>query len=615
VWLGACGVQPAPAQSGTGIITTLAGATPAGGAPVRGFGGDGGPGTSALLALANLQNDCGDPTRFEQTTHLAVDRSGNVYFADSNNQRIRRTTPQGTISTVAGNGERPPMNARCEPTGGGAAIGEGGPAAAARFVVVHPNGSLIVADQQNNRIRQFTPGGNITTIVGSGLHSFYAPGVPATTSGMDWPGSVAVDANGVLYFAEIHSHRVARVGADGRIVTIAGTGFAGFNGDNRPGPTAQLSNPAGIAVDAAGNLYIADQGNHRVRRVSPDGVITTIAGTGQAGFSGDEGRAEAAMLNQPTDVEVDGNNYVYLADMGNHRVRRISAGIITTVAGDGRSGRGPDNVAATASSLNFPAGGAVDASGDLYIVDWQNYLIRKVSFSGRPLISAGGVVNGASFAPAPIPVASGSILSIFGANLAAAVASAAEVPLPTELAGTTVRINGVPAPLFFVSPGQINVQLPFEIAAGTATAVASTSGGSSAAESFNVAQTAPGVFQFSGTNRAVVLNQDGSVNTPDNPEARGRIIVAFLTGQGPVSPRVPSGQAAAADPLSRATQAASARIGGAAAQVVFLGLTPSFVGLCQANIEVPMSSTTGTEVPMFITVGGQSSNTATVSIR
>ncbi len=592
----------------TGIITTIAGTGE------RGYFGDGGPAISARLALVNVQNAC-DPAQFEQTVHLAVDPTGNVYLPDSDNQRIRRITPQGIISTIAGSGERPATNNRCEPAGPVA----DGPATGARFynpgdVVLHPNGSLIILDQQNNRIRQWS-GDQVTTIVGSGLHQFYTNDNPVLSTGLDWPGAGAF-GGGLFHFAELHSNRVARVTPEGRLATVAGSGIPGFAGDNGPATAARLRNPAGIAFDAAGNLYIADQGNHRIRRVTPQGVITTFAGTGNPGFNGDDRPAVAADLNLPTDVKVDVNNNVYIADMGNHRIRRVAPdGTITTVAGNGRAGFSGDGGPATDAMLNMPAGIALDASRDLYIVDWQNYRIRKVTLTARPSISPGGVVNGASFAPAPIPVAPGSIISIFGVNLAATTAAASEIPLPTELAGTSVRINGEAAPIFFVSPGQINAQLPFEVAPGPASAVVRTPAGESAAQTFNVDAKAVGIFQFPGTNRAVALNQDGSVNGPENPESRGNILVVFLTGQGPVSPPVATGRAAPAAPLSFASLSATASIGRAAADVKFLGLTPGFVGLAQANIEIPAGAATGTDVVVFISVDGQAGNTATVSIR
>ena len=352
------------AHAQTGIIVTVAGTTAEGAPPVRGFGGDDGPSPTASLALANLQNTC-DPNQFEQAVHLAVDPAGNLLIMDAANQRIRRITPAWTIGTVAGSGERPQVNARCEPS---SPVADGGPALSAFLynpadVAIAPNGNLIIADQQNNRIRQIAPDGTITTIAGNGLHNIYAPGVPALNSPMDWPSAVAVDARGTVYFAEVHGNRVARIGADGRLATVAGTGFPGYAGDNVPATGALLRSPMGIALDADGNLFIADRGNHRVRKVSAAGIISAVAGNGQRGYSGDGGLAASASLDTPMDVKVDTLGNIFIADTGNNRVRRVGPdGVITTVAGDGHPARGPDGVAADTSSLYYPAGLAVDAT-------------------------------------------------------------------------------------------------------------------------------------------------------------------------------------------------------------------------------------------------------------
>jgi len=634
VWLGLL-VLPAllGAQTGviSGVISTVAGKTPVNGAPVRGFDGDGAAATTAALALANLQNKC-DPNRFEQTSHISVDSKGNVYFADSDNQRIRRIDAPGTISaptisTVGGSGSTPAINNLCQAT---SPVGDGGSATSALLfnpsdVVLHPNGNLIIADQQNNRIRQIAPDGKIATIVGSGLHNFYSPGIPATSSPMDWPSSLAIDGAGLIYFAELHGNRVGKLGADGKLSTVAGTGFPGFNSDRIPANTATLTKPAGIAFDGSGNLLIADTGNHRVRKVTTaDGVISTIAGTGRQAFCGDGGPAVQACLDTPMDVKADALGNIYIADAGNHRVRRIdAAGNISTVAGTGQPGRGADGVAATSSALNYPAALAVDGNNDLYIVDWQNYLVRKVTFGAVPggavpAIASGGIVNGASFTA---PVSPGSIISLFGANLAPATAGSNGAPWPTNLGGVSVEVNGTPVPLYVVTPGQINAQLPYETPAGTAEAVAvvasstTAGGGRSAAAVFTVAGAAPGIFVYAGSDRAIAANQDGTINSADNPESRGRVVVCYVTGLGTVGPPVASGQAAPADVLSFATAAVSASIGGAPAQVMFAGLAPGFVGLGQINITVPNEAAPGTTVPVAIQVGGQTSKAATISIR
>jgi len=600
----------------TGLITTIAGKTAPGGAPLRGYSGDEGPGTQALLALANLQNTC-DPNRFEQLVQITVDAAGNVYFPDGDNQRIRMIDPNGIIHTIAGSGDKPATNSACDPT---TPVGDGGPPLQAKFlnpsaVTLDPTGAVTIADQQDERIRQ-VKNGVINTIVGNGKHLFYVPNAPATISPLDWPGSVAYGPDKLLYFAELHGNRVAKIDSNNNIITVAGTGFPGYDGDNKAATSAQLTSPAGIAFDASGNLYIADQGNHRVRKVTPDGVIHTVAGNGTAGFSGEGSSATSASLNRPMSVASDSKGNLYIADTLNNRIRKVDAsGIITTFAGDGGQGRGPDNVAATASSLYYPAGVAVDSSGNnIYIADWQNYLIRKVTLSSGPVIG-GAILNAASFAPYPVPVAPGSLIAIPGANLTQEATALAGSPWPGSLAGTSVSVNGSPIPLYYVSPTQINAQLPYDLPSGPATLTVTTPAGTSTPQPLNIGNASPGIFAYGGTTRAVAGNQDGSLNGPENPEQRGRAIVLYLTGQGPVEPPVDAGQPAPIDKLSWASLPYSASIGGKDAQVLYLGLTPTAIGLAQANIVIPPDAQTGDDTVAFITIGGQISNTVTISVR
>ena len=555
------------ACSQVGVISTVAGATALDGAPVRGYSGDGGPALGAMLALANIQNAC-DPATFEQGVHIAVDPAGNLYIADGNNHRIRRVAPGGAITTIAGSGERPEINGRCEPT---SPVGDNGPATAARLynpagIAVAPNGDLVIADQQNNRLRRVTANGAISTVAGSGMHNIYAPNIPATLSPMDWPSAVVVDPNGTIYFAEVHSHRVARIGGDGRIVTIAGTGFPGFAGDGAQATGARLQKPTGIALDAAGNLYIADQGNHRIRKVGSDGIITTIAGTGQPGDDTDGMPATQARLNTPMDVKVDAAGRIYIADTLNHKVKRVGTdGVITTIAGDGVRGRGAENVAATSSSLSSPAGLAIAPNGDVYIADWQNYLVRKVTFSSQPTIARGGIVNGASFASGAL--APGTIIAIAGTLLSSSTRAASAVPLATRMDDVTVEVNGTAIPLFYVAPGQINGQLPHDLATGTATLRVRNASGVSAEETFQVATASPGIFLFNSTSGAAALNQDNTINQPENGERAGNVVTVFLTGLGTITPPVASGTVTPSDSLSRAIAPVSATVAGANAEV------------------------------------------------
>ena len=546
----------------------------AGRAGAQGFDGDGKPAATAQIALANLRNTC-DPNQFEQTSHISVDAKGNIYFADSINQRIRRIDTSGVITTVAGSGVATQSDGRCQPSG---PVGDNGGALDARLfnpadVLVKSDGTLIIADQQNNRIRQVGPSGVITTIVGNGLHNFFSPGVPATSSPMDWPSSLALDRNGLLYFAELHGNRIGRVNADGRLSMI-GTGFP-----------ADLNKPAGIAIDANNNVLIADTGNHRIRRATPDGTLTTIAGTGSRSFCGDDGPAAQACFNTPMDVKVDAQGNIFVADTGNGRIRRIDpSGTITTVA----------------SGLNLPSAIALDIVGNLLIVDWQNFVIR---------IKPAGIVNAASFQS---PVAPGALFSIFGSNFAGGIATADSAPWPRSLGGISVEVNGAAVPLFVVTPGQINAQLPYEIAPGTASAVVVTANGRSVPIPFAVAPVAPGIFSYLGTTRAIAANQDFSLNAPENPEARGRALVFYVTGLGVMSPPVPTGEAAPSDVFSQIPPSSiAATVGGVPAQVLFAGLTPTFIGLGQVNLIIPDGAPTGNAVPVVL----QGSLAATVSIR
>jgi len=334
----------------TGTIATVAG-----NGGLR-FYGDGGPATAASLFLP---------------TGVAVDAAGNLYIADTRNDRIRKATPAGTITTVAGNGQV-------------GYSGDGGPATAAslnypRGSAVDAAGNLYVADGNNNRIREVSPAGTITTVAGNGVQGFSGDGGPATGASLSGAYGVAVDAAGNLYIADSNNKRIRKVSPSGIISTVAGNGAWVFSGDGGPATSASLYRPSGVAVDAAGNLYIADGGNYRIRKVSPVGIITTVAGNGSEGFSGDGGSATAASLGKPYGVAVDAAGNIYVADTNNGRIRKVSpAGIITTVAGNGALGFSGDGGPATAAWLGLPEAVAVDAAGNLYIADTYNYRIRKV---------------------------------------------------------------------------------------------------------------------------------------------------------------------------------------------------------------------------------------------
>jgi uncharacterized protein (TIGR03437 family) len=232
-----------------------------------------------------------------------------------------------------------------------------------------------------------------------------------------------------------------------------------------------------------------------------------------------------------------------------------------------------------------------------------------VEVSGPPEIFAGGTVNAASFAN---KVAPGSIFSVFGSGLSSRLESAAGAPLPSSLAGVSVKVGGKTAPLFFVSSGQVNAQLPYESEPGTAQVVVTVDGVASNTGSMTIMPAAPGIFQF-GEKRAVVQNQDYSVNTAENPAAAGSVVVAYLTGSGALDFPVDTGKVAAADPLSRPRALVTATVNGQPAEVAFAGLTPQFVGLMQVNLRVP-ALLPGT-YPLVITAGAEKSNAAMITVK
>ncbi len=333
-------------DSATGIVTLVAGN---GGA---GFSGDDGPAT-----VAQLNGPRG----------VAVDSAGDLYIADTGNSRIRKVA-NGVITTVTGTGA----------TGFG---GDGGPATAAQMntpygVALDAAGNLYIADSLNDRIRRVS-NGVITTVAGNGAGNFSGDNGPATSAQLSEPLGVAVDPAGNLYIADYGNNRIREV-ANGVITTVAGSGMGGFGGDNGPATSAQLYAPSGVAVDPAGTLHIADTYNYRVRKVA-NGVITTVAGNGAAGFSGDNGPATAAQLYVPAGVALDSFGSLYIADAFGTLIRRVSGGVITTVAGNGTQGYSGDGGPATAAQLGEVDAIAVDSAGNLYLADWANQRIRKIA--------------------------------------------------------------------------------------------------------------------------------------------------------------------------------------------------------------------------------------------
>jgi len=345
-----------PAVTNGQNITTYAGTG------INGYSGDGGPATTAELA---------DPIG------VAVDGSGNLYITDGDYNVVRKVTPAGIITTIAGSG------------GGSGYSGDGGPAIDATFwgpvgIAVDGSGNLFIVDNSNNVIRKIDTSGIITTVAGNKTlgYGYSGDGGPATAAQLNEPYAVAVDLTGNFFIADLGNDVVRRVDTSGIITTFAGIyALGGYSGDGGPATDAELSGPNGVTVDDSGNVYISDASNNMIRKVSTSGIITTYAGsnTGAVGYSGDGGPATAATLNFPSAVSINSSGNLYIADNGNNVIRKVTpSGTIYTVAGDGIWGYTGNGGVATSAELKHPGGVAADAYSNYYIGDIYDFVVRKV---------------------------------------------------------------------------------------------------------------------------------------------------------------------------------------------------------------------------------------------
>ncbi|HLJ51642.1 MAG TPA: hypothetical protein VKU01_36800 [Bryobacteraceae bacterium] len=589
------------------LITAVAGT----GAP--GFSGDGGSAVAATLY---------DPMG------VSVDSLGDVLIADSGNNRIRSVSPQGTITTVAGSDR---------------GSGDGGPAVSARLfepsgIVVDGTGTVYVADSNNNRIRRITPDGTISTFL----------------SGLSNPNGLALDKSGALYVADTNHSVIWKV-AGGSVAAVVGDPtHAGNAGDEGPASGAQLLHPTAVAFDSFGNMFIADSGNNRVRVVGSNGNIHNYAGEpkqGLPGFAGDGGPATSALLSYPRGLAVDSQGNLYIADFFNDRIRKVQAGsqIITTVAGTGTRGGVGDGVPGTQAQLALPAGIAFDVKGNLLIADTLNNRIRILSASGvlstiagstgpgdsgdgGPALSAmlasprdvvadmlgnvyftdqdnnrvrkltPGLVTvtgiGNSLSGLPGTVAPGERVNIYGFQMGPSVGVSQDPTngIATNLAGTQVLFDGMPAPLLYVSASQIDAIVPYEIAGQTLTnVVVSVQGNNSTVFPVPVKDASPGIL-------TTIYNQDGSINSPTNPANRGDTIYFYATGEGQTSPPGVTGQVIG-DTASTPVLQVTVQIGNQPANLIFAGEPSQSIGLLQVNAQVPDTVTPGPNVPLVLVVG------------
>lgn len=641
---GVYGVSAIRKISPGGIITTIAGSLG------EGFSGDGGP-----AARAQFQGPAG----------VAVDGAGNLFIADAGNNRLRRISASGIIESIAGNGLE-------------FYLGDGGPATGVQlnspfFVAVDSRNNLLIGDYSDQRVRKVSTSGVITSVAGAGgplIFGAVVDGEPALDAHLGRVGGVVSDAKGDIFIADSDNACVWEVGPGGLIHGVAGNYSRGYLGDGGPAPQASLITPWGLALDNSGNLYIADENAHRIRKVSTDGIISTVAGNGIAGFSGDGGPATSASLSGPQSVAVAADGSLYIADDGNLRIRKVSPdGVIATVVGNGSLGWANDGMQAANVPIGGPFGLALDSAGNLYFSDvavhkvsgdgimttiaGDIYNINNYSGDGGPALDASFAANGLAMGSGgslyladayngavrliqPVgplagvnaassltgSIAPGEIVTLYGSGIGPEQLVQAAVGgdglFDAQLAGTVVTINGIAAPLIYAWTTQTSAIVPYGVTGSSAQVTVTYQGQPAATVAVPVAASAPGIFaaDSSGLGQAAAINQDGTLNSAASPAAIGDIVVLFATGEGQTSPAGVDGQIATAM-APQPVLPVMVTIGGQTAQVQYAGGAPGEVaGVMQLNVEIPSGIQTGAAVPVLLRVGGVPSQTGvTLAIR
>jgi uncharacterized protein (TIGR03437 family) len=572
----------------TGLLATLPGSAQTI-STVAGSGSPGFAGDNASALSAQIDTVYG----------IAVDSHGNIYVADSRNNRVRKIA-NGIITTVAGTG--------VEGSSGDGLAATSAQLSFPRDVAVDAAGNLYIADTGNSRIRKVTSSGVISNVAGNGTPGYGGDGGLATSAQLSYPSGLATDSAGNLYIADSWNYRVRKITvADGKIQTIAGNGSYGPFGDGSSATAASLGLIQSLAMDTGGNLYLSDTYNHLVRKVAPSGTISAVVGGG-FGPAADGGAAQAASLKFPKGIAADTLGNLYIADSLNNRIRKVSpGGTITTIAGSGTPGFLGDSGAATAAQLNSPYGLATGVGGALVLSDLWNYRVR--SMGGAPVPPT--ILGVASTADGQPAIAPGAFASIYGANLAPVTVdwggSIANRQLPTQISGVSVTVGGKPAYIQYVNSTQINVVVP-DLSAGAVPVVVTNAGIASAA--FNTtAQVYDPEFFLWGQYAAATHTDyspcatngqiSGVTTTPAKP---GEWVTFWGTGFGPTG--APSGALTPSDKLYL-TVPVTVTVGGVNA-TVYGGTavaSPNYAGLYQIGVQIPASTPNG-DVVVRATIGG-----------
>ncbi|MCC6391935.1 MAG: hypothetical protein IT167_15150 [Bryobacterales bacterium] len=569
---------------------------------------------------------------------LAFDAAGNLLIASGT--FVRKLSPSGMLSTVAGAGGQfrgegvpatdallfGPSDVKVDSTGAllitdtqnhrlrrvSAGIistiagnGEAGTETLSnpRAAAIDRAGNIYIADTGNHRIRRLSPDGQLTTIAGTGVAGFNGEAGDALRIQLSFPSGVAVDPSGQLHISDTGNHRIRRLTANGSLVTVAGTGLKSFSGDGLGGLLASFDTPRGIDFDKSGNLYIADSGNHRIRKMAPSGIVTTAAGNGQT-----------SVLNLPSGVAVS-DTALYISDTGNHRICLLPVGgALQTIAGAGTPGFDGDKGPARSAHFQEPAGISLDASGNIYVADRANHRIRKLTPTAAspevpPVeLSAIRVSNAATLDTTA--VAPGMLVTIQGASVGPASPSSGVVGstgiLETTLGDSEVLFDGKAAPILYAQENLINVQAPYHIKGQTSLVEVRRAGLPIAQTTVKPAAVAPGIFTSGGgAGPATAFNEDYTINTSANPAARGSLVTFYATGEGITDPASTDGKLATA-PYPVPLAPVQVTIAGQPAELIALASGATSPGVLQLTVRIPAQAASGAQ-PLILTVGGTAS--------
>jgi uncharacterized protein (TIGR03437 family) len=516
-----------------------------------------------------------------QPSAIALNGAGSLYIADTGTQRVRQVLPTGVIQTLAGTGVAGYVSDNVMASSTTLNLPMG--------VALDAAGDIVIADTWNQRIRQVTADGRIHNLVGTGKPGVGAESLPPAQTALSEPGGVCIDRGGTLFVVDTFNHRVLQAAPQALVVTAAGNGTAGDAGDGGPARLAELNKPSACARDSAGNLFIADTSNHRIRKVAPSGAISSVAGIGTAGFSGDEGGpATAAAISAPRGVVVDDNGNIFIADTGNQRIRQVTPdGVIHTIAGQAAAGFSGDGGLAVSAQINSPGGLYLDGAGDLYFADTGNNRVRRLVPGAAPppaqvAMPPLSAVGAASLSPGP--VAPGEIIVIFGAGLGPESGVAGAL----DSSGMLANLLSGAEVRFDGVPAPVFYAQFGQINVQVPYTVA----GNTATHVQALYQGSPSgsldllVVDAAPAVFPVVVNPDGSTNSAIAPAALGSILTFYGTGEGLTDGPNVSGQAAA-DPYPRPRLPVTLTVAGFPAEILYAGSAPGTVGLLQVNARLP----------------------------